>query len=201
MALFAQQGNFDTFLHFLSAFIVRYAEAGCRCAPHGRRVKTGEPARRHRHQRQLTLLYSSRAVTLLLKRFPDSILCYATSWTMYCSQSPPPLHKRFPDSAQVCTLHLARAVWWQFVEASPPSPTSKFQYLDTFEYFLVYCRSFERVLTAFLINFCTFVVVAKLLVSFLPCTHKLPKFTENEQISHFYPCPLQMPLQLPRRKD
>ena len=89
MALFAQQGNFDTFLHFLSAFIVRYAEAGCRCAPHGRRVKTGEPARRHRHQRQLTLLYSSRAVTLLLKRFPDSILCYAASWTMYCSQSPP----------------------------------------------------------------------------------------------------------------
>ena len=89
MALFAQQGNFDTFLHFLSAFIVRYAEAGCRCAPHGRRVKTGEPARRHRHQRQLTLLYSSRAVTLLLKRFPDSILCYAASWTMYCSQFPP----------------------------------------------------------------------------------------------------------------
>ena len=118
MALFAQQGNFDTFLHFLSAFIVRYAEAGCRCAPHGRRVKTGEPARRHRHQRQLTLLYSSRAVTLLLKRFPDSILCYAASWTMYCSQSPPPpLHKRFPDSAQVCSLHLARAVWWQCIES------------------------------------------------------------------------------------
>ena len=180
------------------------------CSPPGRREKTGVEPARHRHPRLLTLLLS---VTLLLKRFPDSIRCYAMP--CHATNNPPslpppvplqPLH-RFSSASCRILLHNAlqcllvsdearwarelsclMAIWWTLLLQSHLKPNIEHlvHLFSTFDY-LVALK--ERVWTT---SFASLLLLQNYWKLILPCIRKMPKIRHKEQWSlttlHVYPC-------------